>query len=78
MAGIQEETTFLGIPCLTLRESTERPVTTTLGTNVLIGRDWLLLQREFSCGIESASPKRDPPPLRDGKAADRIAKILGD
>jgi len=37
--GIQEETTYLGVPCLTLRENTERPVTVTLGTNVLVGRD---------------------------------------
>ena len=44
--GIQEETTFLGVPCLTLRDTTERPVTVTVGTNVIIGRDMNLLRRE--------------------------------
>src|ERR1035438_8430215 len=45
--GIQEETTYLGVPCLTLRENTERPVTLTLGTNVLIGRDWAMLRKHL-------------------------------
>src|SRR5207249_1669626 len=44
--GIQEETTFLGIPCLTVRENTERPVTVSLGTNVLVGADTRRLQTE--------------------------------
>src|SRR4029077_15890654 len=46
--GIQEETTWLGTPCLTLRENTERPVTVTLGTNKLIGRDWDALRSNAS------------------------------
>jgi len=45
--GIQEETTYLGTPCLTLRENTERPITITQGTNLLIGRDWELLRKGF-------------------------------
>ncbi len=48
--GIQEETTYLGVPCLTLRANTERPVTVTRGTNVLIGSDWNLLRAEFHKG----------------------------
>ena len=57
--GIQEETTYLGTPCLTLRENTERPITTTLGTNVLIGHDWELLRR-VSC-LPPISPSELPP-----------------
>lgn len=46
--GIQEETTYLGVPCLTVRENTERPVTVSMGTNVLVGRDPNKLQQELS------------------------------
>lgn len=74
--GIQEETTYLGTPCLTLRENTERPITVTLGTNVLIGRDWNLLRKSFHDGLSNSRPARVPP-LWDGKASDRIADILG-
>src|ERR1700693_5507182 len=49
--GIQEETTFLGVPCLTVRENTERPVTITIGTNVLVGRDTALLSSELARGM---------------------------
>ena len=74
--GIQEETTFLGIPCLTLRENTERPVTVTLGTNLLIGRDmkWLRLGvRRILAGEKKAGTV---PPLWDGHAAERIADSI--
>ena len=74
--GIQEETTYLGTPCLTLRENTERPITVTLGTNVLIGRDWELLRNAFHAALDGG---RKPPcrvPLWDGKASERIAEIL--
>lgn len=74
--GVQEETTFLGVPCLTLRTNTERPVTVTLGTNVLIGTDLDELQREVRNALEGRWKKGTIPPLWDGHAADRIADEL--
>jgi UDP-N-acetylglucosamine 2-epimerase (non-hydrolysing) len=74
--GIQEETTYLGTPCLTLRENTERPITVTLGTNVLIGRDWDLLRREFHEILSGSRKQMGCPPLWDGKTSERIAEIL--
>ena len=74
--GIQEETTFLGTPCLTLRENTERPITVTLGTNVLIGRDWGLLREQFHKALKGGRKQTARPPLWDGKASERIAEIL--
>jgi UDP-N-acetylglucosamine 2-epimerase (non-hydrolysing) len=74
--GIQEETTFLGTPCLTLRENTERPITITHGTNVLIGRDWDMLRQEFRKALDGHRKQADPIPLWDGHASERIAKIL--
>ncbi|HET7748420.1 MAG TPA: UDP-N-acetylglucosamine 2-epimerase (non-hydrolyzing) [Terriglobales bacterium] len=74
--GIQEETTFLGVPCLTLRDSTERPVTATVGTNLLVGRDLKRLQAEV-CALLSGRRKQGKiPPLWDGQAAQRIATII--
>lgn len=74
--GIQEETTILGVPCLTLRHNTERPITLTRGTNRLVTP-----VREAILGavhdIETAPrPSADMPDLWDGRAAERIAKIL--
>jgi len=74
--GIQEETTFLGIPCLTMRENTERPVTVTLGTNQLIGRDTELLKSETRAILSGRVKKGVIPPLWDGHAADRIAEHI--
>lgn len=74
--GIQEETTYLGTPCLTLRENTERPITVTLGTNVLIGRNWDLLERYFHEALTGSRKQVRRPPLWDGKAAERIAEII--
>jgi UDP-N-acetylglucosamine 2-epimerase (non-hydrolysing) len=74
--GIQEETTYLGTPCLTLRENTERPITVTSGTNILIGRDWELLKRQFDESLSGNFKKPAKIPLWDGKASDRIADIL--
>lgn len=74
--GIQEETTFLGVPCLTVRESTERPVTVSLGTNILVRNDMQQLKREVDRILAGEAKKGDIPPLWDGKASDRIADIL--
>jgi UDP-N-acetylglucosamine 2-epimerase (non-hydrolysing) len=74
--GIQEETTYLGTPCLTLRENTERPITITAGTNVLIGRDWKMLREEFARALNGHRQPRAPIPLWDGHASDRIAEVL--
>ncbi len=74
--GIQEETTALGVPCLTLRENTERPVTISQGTNRLVGTDPLKIlkaAREILAGNRKTGSL---PPLWDGKAAERIVEIL--
>ena len=74
--GIQEETTFLGIPCLTVRENTERPITVSVGTNVLVGRDLELLRTGLG-GVLTGKAKRGTiPPLWDGRAAERIAEVI--
>jgi len=74
--GIQEETTFLGVPCLTMRENTERPVTVTIGTNQLVGRDFTRLKTEFRKILSGEAKRGSLPPLWDGHAADRIAAVL--
>ncbi|MGA9977526.1 MAG: UDP-N-acetylglucosamine 2-epimerase (non-hydrolyzing) [Candidatus Sulfotelmatobacter sp.] len=86
--GIQEETTFLHVPCLTVRENTERPVTITMGTNQLVGRDLQklrnaaskILRQELEGGTRKYETTRErqpcPIPLWDGHAAERIAEII--
>ncbi len=74
--GIQEETTFLGVPCLTVRENTERPITVSMGTNVLVGRDRNKLRSELSKVLDGNAKKGTIPPLWDGKAGERIADIV--
>src|SRR2546427_1266680 len=76
--GMQEETSFLGIPCLTLRENTERPITVSRGTNLLIGRDIVRLQSEIRRILAGDTKKALPIPLWDGHAASRIAGIITD
>lgn len=74
--GIQEETTFLGIPCLTLRENTERPVTAEMGTSEIVGTD---TEKIISCAhkiLNGDWKQGQVPPLWDGKAADRIVSVL--
>jgi UDP-N-acetylglucosamine 2-epimerase (non-hydrolysing) len=74
--GIQEETTYLGIPCFTLRDNTERPVTISAGTNTLLGLDPAAIAGiPAALGARSPAPN-SPPPLWDGHAADRIADVL--
>ncbi len=74
--GIQEETTYLGVPCLTLRENTERPITVSLGTNVLVGRDPGKLRSELSLVLAGKQKKGTIPPLWDGHAGERIAALV--
>jgi len=74
--GIQEETTYLGVPCLTLRNNTERPVTVSLGTNVLVGQDPTKLRTELHKILDGKAKKGTLPPLWDGHAGERIADIL--
>lgn len=74
--GLQEETTVLGIPCLTLRENTERPVTITLGTNVLVGTDPDKIRKAAAEAIASTNRSTQIPPLWDGQAATRICDEL--
>ena len=74
--GLQEETTALGIPCLTLRENTERPVTVTDGTNVLVGSDPALIHAEVAKVLAGHGKQGRRPHLWDGHAAQRIVEIL--
>jgi UDP-N-acetylglucosamine 2-epimerase (non-hydrolysing) len=74
--GVQEETTFLGVPCITLRPNTERPVTERLGTNTVVGSD---LERAWAVTEEALDGRiQDPQPIPgwDGRAAERIAEVL--
>ncbi len=74
--GIQEETTYLGIPCLTVRENTERPVTVSAGTNILVGSDGDQLRYELERVLGGQRKQGTIPPLWDGRAAERIADML--
>jgi len=74
--GIQEETTYLGVPCLTLRQNTERPITVTSGTNVLVGQDFPKIQHEISRILQGERKQGSIPPLWDGHAGERIAEVL--
>jgi UDP-N-acetylglucosamine 2-epimerase (non-hydrolysing) len=74
--GIQEETTFLGVPCLTLRDNTERPVTVKIGTNTIVGQDMERLKQEVYLVLEGGGKKGSIPTLWDGNASQRIAKVV--
>lgn len=71
--GLQEESTVLGIPCLTMRENTERPCTVTEGTSTLVGRDFVMLESLLNDIIEGRYKSGRPPELWDGNAGKRIA-----
>src|SRR3569623_2825391 len=74
--GIQEETTALGVPCITLRENTERPITVTQGTNTLVGTDAARIAQAVAEVLPRGGKAGRVPELWDGKAAQRIAAIL--
>ena len=74
--GIQEETTILKVPCLTLRENTERPITVEMGTNQIVGTDTEKIIKSYRHVIDGTYRHADVPPLWDGKAAQRIVQIL--
>ena len=73
--GVQEETTVLGVPCLTLRESTERPITVTEGTNTVVGRDPATIDSAVKRALSGGVPPRRPA-VWDGRAGERIADVL--
>ena len=73
--GVQEETAALGVPCFTLRDTTERPVTIELGTNTLLGLDPSRI-REIPRLLERFRPPDAPIPLWDGHAGERVASVL--
>lgn len=74
--GLQEETTALGIPCLTLRENTERPITVDQGTNTMVGRDVEAIRHHAAEILAGRSKSGRTPELWDGRAAERIAADL--
>jgi UDP-N-acetylglucosamine 2-epimerase (non-hydrolysing) len=74
--GVQEETTFLGIPCLTMRDNTERPITVSVGTNKLVGNNPETIVKESISVLRSGGGKMAIPELWDGKAAGRIVNIM--
>lgn len=76
--GIQEETTALAVPCITLRENTERPITVEQGTNTLVGRDRALMLAAVAEILAGGGKRGRIPEFWDGRAAERIAAHLGD
>ncbi len=76
--GIQEETTVLKVPCITMRENTERPITIEMGSNQLVGTDPEKILQAYRNVVEGKLPEGQLPEMWDGKAAQRIAKILAE
>jgi len=73
--GVQEETTYLGVPCFTLRDSTERPITVRAGTNTLLGLEPERID-DILPALAQPRTAAEPPPLWDGRAAERVADAL--
>ena len=76
--GMQEETTVLGIPCLTLRENTERPVTVELGTSRLVGNQPSRIRAAFEDAVQGNWPRGERIPLWDGRAGERVARFVAE
>jgi UDP-N-acetylglucosamine 2-epimerase (non-hydrolysing) len=76
--GLQEETTYLGVPCLTLRPNTERPITIRIGTNVLLDRGPSVITAAVDAVLECGETQREIPDLWDGNTAGRIVEIIID
>ncbi|MBB4200294.1 UDP-N-acetylglucosamine 2-epimerase (non-hydrolyzing) [Rhodoblastus sphagnicola] len=76
--GVQEETTALGVPCLTARASTERPITITQGTNTLVGLSTVALKNAVMDVLENGGKRGRTPELWDGRAAERVSARIGD
>jgi UDP-N-acetylglucosamine 2-epimerase (non-hydrolysing) len=76
--GIQEETSCMGVPCLTLRKNTERPVTVELGTSTIVGNDENLIRKSFELVLAGHYKHGKPIPLWDGHTAERVADKLQD
>ena len=74
--GIQEETTVLNIPCLTLRNTTERPMTLTWGTNILVANDTKQIIGEAFKILDGQGKQGTYPQIWDGKTAERITEVL--
>jgi UDP-N-acetylglucosamine 2-epimerase (non-hydrolysing) len=74
--GIQEETTYLGVPCLTMRENTERPITVSVGTNELLGRETTAMRDRAREILGGKRKQGSIPPLWDGRASERIAECF--
>jgi len=74
--GIQEETTALGVACLTLRDTTERPITVTEGTNTIVGSDPATIRAEAHKILDGKGKTGRVPELWDGRAASRIIDVL--
>ena len=74
--GIQEETTALGVPCITLRENTERPITADEGTNTIVGQDPAKILAAFNEVMQSGGKAGRIPQFWDGHAAERIARAI--
>ena len=74
--GLQEESTYMGVPCLTVRKNTERPITVELGTNEIVGLDTQKIIASARQILSGKWKKGEIPPLWDGRAAERIVEIL--
>jgi UDP-N-acetylglucosamine 2-epimerase (non-hydrolysing) len=76
--GLQEETTALGVPCITLRENTERPITVSQGTNTIVGTDIARIRAAVEETLASGGKRGRVPELWDGHAAERIRQVILD